>query len=65
MFWERQSRAERIEAMKEIQNRLRRHHRNQRGMKAHPNGSFLVPEWNGSDTGTGAAIPGHAPSWAL
>ena len=65
MFWERQSRAERIEAMKEIQNTLRHQHRNQRGKEAHPRGSFLVPERSGSNSGSGAAIHGHAPSWAL
>jgi hypothetical protein len=65
MFWERQSRAERIETMKEIQNTLRHQHRNRRGKEAHPSGSFLVPEWNSSDAGAGASIQGKAPSWAL
>jgi hypothetical protein len=65
MFWERQSRTERIEAMKEIQNTLRHHHRNKKGPDAHPTGSFLVPEWNSSDAGSGAAVRGNAPSWAL
>jgi hypothetical protein len=65
MFWERQSRAERLEAIREIQNSLRHQHRNQRGPEAHPNGGFLVPEWNGSVAASGAAILGHAPSWAL
>jgi hypothetical protein len=65
MFWERQSRTERIEVMKEIQNTLRHHQRNQKGPGAHPKGSFLVPEWNSSDSGSGASVHGHAPSWAL
>jgi hypothetical protein len=65
MFWERQSRTERIEAIREIQNTLRHQHRNQRGKEAHPSGSFLVPDWNSSDAGAGAAIQGNAPSWAL
>ena len=65
MFWERQSRAERIESMKEIQKTLRHQHRTQKGSEAHPNGGFLVPEWNGSVATSGAAILGHAPSWAL
>jgi hypothetical protein len=51
--------------MKEIQNTLRRQHRNQKGKEAHPRGSFLVPERSGSNSGSGAAIQGHAPSWAL
>ncbi len=65
MFWERQSRAERLEAMREIQKTLRHQHRNQKGVEAHPNGGFLVPEWKGSNSGSGAAILGQAPSWAL
>ena len=48
MFWYRQSRAERVEALKEIQTTLRHQHRNQRGSEAHPNGGFLVPEWKSS-----------------
>jgi hypothetical protein len=44
---------------------LRHQHRNQRGPEAHPNGGFLVPEWNGSVSISGAAVMGHAPSWAL
>jgi hypothetical protein len=39
MFWERQSRSQRAEAIKEIQMTLRHQHRNQRGPEAHP------PSW--------------------
>jgi len=65
MFWERQSHSARIEAIKDIQLTLRHQHRAQKGPEAHPNGGFLVPEGKGSGTATGAAIPGHAPTWAL
>ncbi|MDR3775244.1 MAG: hypothetical protein P4L26_17955 [Terracidiphilus sp.] len=65
LFWERQSRSERIEAMREIQMTLLHQHRSQRGREAHPNGGFLVPEWSGSVAAPGAAISGHAPSWEL
>lgn len=65
MFWERQSRSERVEAIREVEMTLRHQHRNQKGPEAHPNGGFLVPEWNGSIAASGAAILGHAPSWAL
>ena len=65
MFWERQSRTERTESIKEIQRTLRDQHRNQRGPAAHPNGGFLVPEWKGSNAASGASFLGHAPSWAL
>lgn len=65
LFWERESRAQRIEAMKEIQNTFRHQHRNHKGQEAHPNGTFLVPERGASAAGAVAAIHGHAPSWAL
>jgi hypothetical protein len=65
MFWERQSRTERAEAVRDIQNSLRYQHRAHRGKEAHPSGGFLVPEWKGSVAASGAAILGHAPSWAL
>jgi hypothetical protein len=44
---------------------LRKQHRNLRGPEAHPRGGFLVPDWSGSVAASGAAILGHAPSWAL
>jgi len=65
MFWERQSRAERAESIREIQKTLRHQHRMQKGADAHPNGGFLVPEWNGSVSSSGASVLGAAPSWAL
>jgi hypothetical protein len=65
MFWEQQSRSERTEALSEIQKTLRNHHRAQKGPEAHPNGGFLVPEWNGPTASSGAAMLGHVPTWAL
>jgi len=65
MFWERQSRSERMEARSEIQKTLRSHHYNQAGPEAHPPDGFLVPEWNGPIAASGAAILGQAPSWEL
>jgi hypothetical protein len=65
MFWERQSRTERAEALSEIQKTLRNHHRSQKGPEAHPTGGFHVPEWNSSVAASGVAILGHAPTWAL
>jgi hypothetical protein len=65
MFWERQSRSERVESIREIQTTLRHQHRCHKGPEAHPNGSFLVPELNGSVATLGIAAHGHAPSWAL
>ena len=65
MFWERQSRKERVEAIREIQLTLRHLHRNQRSPEAHPNGVFPVPDWSSSVTASGPAMLGHAPTWAL
>jgi hypothetical protein len=65
MFWERQSRSQRAAATRAIQETLRNQHKMQKGPEAHPNGGFLVPEWKGTLAASGAAILGHAPSWAL
>jgi hypothetical protein len=46
MFWDRQSRMERIAALHEVQQVLRNHHRNAAGPEAHPQNSFLIPEWS-------------------
>ena len=65
LYWERQTRTERAEALREIGKTLRGHHRGQNGAEAHPDRGFLVPEWNGPIAFSGAAILGNAPSWAL
>jgi len=65
MFWERQTRMERAEAMREIQKVLVSHHNHSAGTKAHPDRGFLVPQWDGPIAYSGAAILGNAPSWAL
>jgi hypothetical protein len=65
MFWDRQSRAERVEAIREIQTSLRHQHRSEKGPAAHPSGGFLVPERKSASSAAGASILGHAPSWAL
>jgi hypothetical protein len=65
LFWERQSKPERTQALREIEKALRSHHYNQSGPEAHPNRGFLIPEWKGQTAYSGAAILGNAPSWAL
>ena len=65
MFWERQSRTERFELMKEIQQALRHQHRVHKGPDAHPHSSFLVPELTGANLGPVAVSQGGVPSWAL
>ena len=65
LFWERHTRMEQADALREIDKTLRNHHRSQSGPDAHPQRGFLVPEWNGPIAFSGAAILGNAPSWAL
>ncbi len=65
MFWDRQSRNERIAALHEIQEVLRRHHRNGPGPEAHPKEGFPVPEWSGAGASPGLAARGTVPSWDL
>ena len=65
LFWERQSKAERTNTLREIEKTLRGHHSAQAGPEAHPNRGFLVPDWKGPVAFSGAAILGNAPSWAL
>jgi hypothetical protein len=48
MFWDRQSRADRRLALHELQETLRRQHRNTLGPEAHSKESFTIPEWNGN-----------------
>lgn len=60
MFWDRQSRSERISALHEIQETLRLHHRTTHGPEAHPKDSFRVPEWSGAKDSVGQAIPDAA-----
>jgi hypothetical protein len=65
LFWERETKAEKAQALREIDKTLRNHHREQAGPEAHPVRGFLVPEWKGQIAFSGAAILGNAPSWAL
>jgi hypothetical protein len=65
IFWERQSRRERAETLREIQKTLRSHHYNTAGPQAHPQSGFLVPEKEIHFPFSRAAVQGHAPTWAL
>jgi hypothetical protein len=62
---ERQSRAERATALREVNRALRGHHHTLSGPDAHPERGFVVPDLNGPAEFSGAATLGHAPSWAL
>ncbi len=68
MFWDRQSRAERIATVHEIQRILRNHHRTADGPAVHPNDSFMVPEWScasarSSVSGEATTEPVMASAW--
>jgi hypothetical protein len=65
MFWERQSRAERAEALREIQTTLRNHHHEHAGPNPHPLNGFLVPQWNGPTAFSAVALQGSVPVWDL
>jgi hypothetical protein len=65
MFWERTSKMEKIEALRQIDSTLRHHHHSGKIQHAHPEKGFLVPEWDGPIAYSGAAILGNAPAWAL
>ncbi len=65
VYWERPTRAEKAQALREIGNALRTHHYDQAGPEAHPRRGFLVPGWDGPVALSGPAILGSAPSWAL
>jgi hypothetical protein len=62
LFWERESRAERLEAKAILQEMLRRHHRVFKGPEAHPQGAFVVPSWSRSYS---LSMRGSAPAWEL
>ena len=65
MFWERHTKLERTEALREVDSTLRQHHRTGPGPDVHPFKGFLVPAWDGPVAFSGAAILGNAPVWAL
>ena len=65
MFWDRQSRAERVAALHEIQEALRAHHRIAAGPEAHPTASFPVPDWKGSTWHHSDGASDTAPSWGI
>lgn len=65
LYWERHTRMERAQALHEIARTLRAHHGTKSGPEAHPQRGFLVPDGRGPIAASGAAVLGHAPSWAL
>jgi hypothetical protein len=65
LIWERQSKAERAAALMGIVRTLRSHHARGSSPNAHPQHGFIVADSDGPKEFSGAAILGHAPTWAL
>jgi hypothetical protein len=65
LYWERPTKMERAQALREIAKALRAHHSKGSAADVHPQRGFLVPQWDGPVAFSGAAILGNAPSWAL
>ena len=65
VFWERLSRPDRNEALREIHGSLRAQHHKLAGPQAHPSTGFLVSEWDGRVAFPCSTILGHAPTWAF
>ncbi|WP_263355550.1 hypothetical protein [Acidicapsa ligni] len=65
LFWERQTRMEKGEALRQVETTLRHHHHKGPGAQAHPVTGFLIPAWDGPIAFSGAALLGNAPAWAL
>ena len=65
LYWERHTRTERAQALREIGKTLRSHHSSKSGPEAHPQRGFLVPEQTGPMPVSGASVMGYAPPWAL
>jgi len=65
MFWDRQSRSERVQVLHEIQETMRRHHRMAQGREAHPQDGFLAPQTASSHEAMGTVGAGSAPVWEL
>jgi hypothetical protein len=65
VYWERQSKAERAIALKQITKSLRGHHGRRSTADAHPLHGFIVTDSDGPNEFSGAAVLGHAPTWAL
>jgi len=65
LFWERQSRQERADGLREIHRELIGHHRASAGQSAHPVRGFLVPEREGNIVHLAAPQLGMVPAWDL
>jgi hypothetical protein len=65
IFWERESRTQRREALFEIQKSLCSHHIHNDGPNVHPQHDFAILQWNGPLAAAGEALLGHTHSMAM
>ena len=65
IVWERQTRTERAQALREVAKTLRKHHYRIAGPEAHPRHGFAVTDAGSSADFSEAADFGGVPSWAL
>lgn len=65
VVWERPSKMERANALREIAKTLRSHHWNQAGPEAHPDHGFAIDTEHSVASPSPTASFGHVPRWAL
>ena len=65
IFWDRQTMIERLVMRAEIQESLRRQHREAGGCEAHLLYEFAVPEWESSILDETPVVAGDVPIWEL
>jgi len=65
IFWERESRTQRREALFEIQKTLCNHHRHNDGPIVHPQHDFAILQWDRPLAAAGEALLGHTHSMAM
>lgn len=58
LYWERTSREQQLDALREIQQTLRDHHTCPAG--THPDSAFTIPPWSGQPQFSAAALLGGA-----
>lgn len=65
IFWDRQTAMERVVVRAEIQQMLRRQHREAAVCEAHLLQEFVVPEWQSTHPHEVAVVAGDVPVWEL
>ena len=60
LYWERSSRDQQLDSIREIQQTLRDHHAGAGPDGAHPDSAFNIPAWSGAPQFSAAALLGGA-----